>query len=302
MVAYHACVRWLLVVLCGCNQIFDLRSTGVIDAPPQQFFDAPTDAPPACPPTGATPTYSRSLVQVITQNCTYYSASIRSRTAIGYCYDDEFKTGYFEGELDAPLERVRGDLGSTATVLVRSAMLDPQGETVFADLYDFTDDQNHRAFVGTWQRAPDGAWQRGPDTTIPTHAMLYGSWISSPTADAPRRILVRSATAANMDEYGEDAGTWTLVTSYTPSDLGITAITSAQLSPDGLRVLLRGRDPVRMLGGMFYADRASVDAPFSTARYLDTVPAPSQGTAYMTEDCARVYMPALGSLFYAAQR
>lgn len=295
-------MRWLLLVLCGCNQIYDVRSTGVVDAAPQQFFDAPTDAPPACPPTGVLPTYSRSLVQVITQNCTYYSASIRNRTAIAYCYDPEFKTGYFEGELDGSLERVRGDLGSTATVLVRSAMLDPQGETVFADLYDFTDDQTHRAFVGTWQRAADGAWQRGLDTTIPTHAMLYGSWLSSPTATVPRRILVRSATGGNMDEYREDADGWTLVTSYQPSDLGLTRITSGQLSPDGLRVLLRGTDEARTLGGMFYADRASVDALFSAGRYLDTVPAPSEGSAYMTEDCARVYMPALGSLFYAAQR
>jgi hypothetical protein len=54
-----------------------------------------------------------------------------------------------------------------------------------------------------------------------------------------------------------------------------------------------------MGSGLYYVQRASIGVPFSTATLLADVPA--TGDAFMTDDCARIYFSALGSILWVQQ-
>ena len=66
-----------LLFVCGCNQVFGLRETVAIDA---QQFDAPLDAPYACPAIGLQPAFGKILHQSIPKNCVSYTTSRSTRT------------------------------------------------------------------------------------------------------------------------------------------------------------------------------------------------------------------------------
>src|SRR5512143_2261526 len=99
-------MRWriTLLALCACNQVFDLRPTKSVDAK-HDFFDAPLDAPYACPATGETPAFGSLFHQVILQNCKDYEPSQAKQTGIALCDDGQYTGNYLlsEGPLDGPL-------------------------------------------------------------------------------------------------------------------------------------------------------------------------------------------------------
>src|SRR5689334_19586163 len=70
-----------VLLLVGCNQVYGLDPTRASDA---AYFDAPIDAPYACPPIGTPPRFSRSFAQVVAQNCNNYTVSISGR-ALARC-------------------------------------------------------------------------------------------------------------------------------------------------------------------------------------------------------------------------
>jgi hypothetical protein len=86
------------------------------------------------------------------------------------------------------------------------------------------------------------------------------------------------------------------IASYTPAELGVAAAHSPMLTPDGLHVVFVGTDSAAK-SGMYYADRADTSARFSTGRLLVGVPVVDG--AYVPEDCSRIYLSGLGSVFYA---
>ena len=116
-------MRWVLVLLlCGCNQVFGLQETGQLDA---AFFDAPADAPYACPPLGTAPRFAPQLTQFLVQRCDGYSG-VTSGRAGASCKDGDGIERVFVGNRGEPLsiapgvERSRDAFG----VILRSPYAD----------------------------------------------------------------------------------------------------------------------------------------------------------------------------------
>src|SRR3954454_22111687 len=76
-------MRWLLPMLaCGCNAVFTLDGTQLIDAPP--MIDAPP--PPRCPDPGTTvPKFTQDLFAIPAYSCDSYTLSSTTDDAAGYC-------------------------------------------------------------------------------------------------------------------------------------------------------------------------------------------------------------------------
>lgn len=82
-------MRWLLLLLCGCNQVFDLNATVAVDA---QYFDAPPRQPAHCPAFGTDLAFSPQLHQ-LHYYCVNYQVSLSADLAVTSCIDnDRYRT------------------------------------------------------------------------------------------------------------------------------------------------------------------------------------------------------------------
>ena len=74
----------LCLLLCSCNWVFGLEGTVPLDA---QYFDAPPDAPWACPAQGALPKFSPAIHQadVGANYCSDYTTSGARGLAMAIC-------------------------------------------------------------------------------------------------------------------------------------------------------------------------------------------------------------------------
>ncbi|HSD90159.1 MAG TPA: hypothetical protein VLB44_21660 [Kofleriaceae bacterium] len=278
-------MRWataLLLALCACNQVFDLRSTKAIDAR-RDFFDAPLDAPYACPATGETPAFAPLFHQVIVQNCKDYAASQARHTGIALC-DDQYSGNYLlsDGPIDGPLTEIPGFVDPLWFLQYLRASAD--GDELFAMYY------SAGYQVRTFRRTT-GGWERRPDFFDTAGYLEF----SHPT-NGPVRHAMHIDTTGKLLEFTEDAvGNWTQIDSYTAAQLGIDFPGSPSLSGDGLRLMLYGR-PGGGAQHLAYTDRASLTDRFGPVRRLEGVPFVRD--AMMTDDCSRVYFSGLESIFY----
>ncbi|MBL0218559.1 MAG: hypothetical protein IPQ07_32365 [Myxococcales bacterium] len=86
---------------------------------------------------------------------------------------------------------------------------------------------------------------------------------SAISATTPRRMLVTST--ANLRELVEGpAGTWRVVHTYLPAELGVASVGSGNLTADGL-TLVFGGTPDGTTSQIYRADRASLDLVFPAA-------------------------------------
>jgi hypothetical protein len=53
---------------------------------------------------------------------------------------------------------------------------------------------------------------------------------------------------------------------------------------------------------VYYADRSDPSQLFGTATALANVPASDDGQEYLNDDCSRIYVSGLGSMFYAQRQ
>ena len=73
------------------------------------------------------------------------------------------------------------------------------------------------------------------------------------------------------------------------------------LSSDGLRMVFSGTTmPLQIGRKMYYAERADLSKRFGSATELADVPVVDG--AYLTDDCARIYLSGLNSLFYVQRQ
>src|SRR5207302_4451118 len=112
----------------------------------------------------------------------------------------------------------------------------------------------------------------------------------------PRRML--ALAAGMMHELVEDSGgAWSDVAVYTYAELGATTFGyELYMTPDGLRFIDSGTVPGGTSEQVLYADRPSLDVPFShvvPVQDVDFLPG-----AFLTEDCGRLYFSSFGSVFY----
>jgi hypothetical protein len=285
-------MRWgLLVALSGCNQIFGLQETKLIDA-----AGAGVDAPFECPPIGMTPKYTGTLQLWLNRNCNGYTISERGRAA-AYCRD----SGY--AELGAV-----GDALSVAPGLPRygdndmlwdQARLAPENDEIMfrRDLAvanpppDAVQIWIYREVAGTWTHT----------STFPVTGQ-YNLSVSTTSRGPDRRLMMLEDAAKALRELGNTGAGWVdLQRVYSLADLGgFDSIYGAMLSYDGRRMTFWGvkQGPGT---GFYYTDRSSLADRFRVATLLEGLPADTNSDLYMTDDCGRAYVSRGNAMYYAQQ-
>jgi len=273
----------VLLLGAGCNQVLGLSSTQVIDA---GFFDAQIDAPFACPPTGTTPQFSRVLNQVVVQPVFEYTTSMATMRAVA-----QSPAGVVEGPIDDIMTSATGLGGDPACLSCAQLSfprLTPEGDGVYGVTSSMIG-----AHLGLYRRA-NNEWME-----VQTFKTPLGSFLSSVTRGPTRHLVIYDGVA--FHEYAvDDGGSSTeVLPAYQPQDLGLFNLGNPMLTADGLHMVFPGA-AVRngtTTTEMYYADRPDLGARFTTATLL--VDFPVVDSAYLTEDCSRIYISGLGSLFYA---
>ena len=118
---------------------------------------------------------------------------------------------------------------------------------------------------------------------------------SAPTARAygPRHFL---RIAAPIEEYAENTGGgWSVVATHALDFGGGSPRDPLSLSADGLRLVIGARSPTGQLQ-LFYTDRDRLGAQFRKPDLL--AGAPYAPDAYLSEDCAKMFVSGLGYVFY----
>lgn len=283
----------LLVALSGCNQIFGLDNTQLVDAG-HPYFDAPPDAPPICADPSEMPRFDGELHQSVYADldCHSYQTSAIG-LALAHCTpivtnDQRVYEGHV-GPLGA-MAIARGDLGEPDSIY--NIALAPEGSEAFIARYDSTDG----AGVWRYQRDALGAWHRMEKTPISFTA--GAGWSISMVTRGPLRHLFVVEGPTQAREWALDStGTWIPVAQYSAAtDLDTPQLFRMSLSADGRRLLTYARDTSNYVNIVSYAYRASMDDRFSMPLPLSG--APLAEDLFFTEDCDRVYFSGLSAVFY----
>jgi hypothetical protein len=284
---YHRAVRgfaWLLFA-CGCNQVFGLRETVAVDA---QQFDAPIDAPYACPAPGTQPGFGKLLHQSIAKNCISYTTSATANRAAAYCLDlDAIADGVVDGALEP-------------TTLVPNDKLDwprltPEGDELWVRRRG-----GGIATFAVYRYDSDHHWTWVRDLAIANTAQDDVITAPSRQVDGKRRFIRYAFAEFKLYEYEDDGATTTPVRSYNvQTELGVYYMQFPNLDADGLRLVFVGQVPAATFAQTMYADRPSRADSFSAAMPLVT--APVAYDPFLTPDCSRLYTSGLGSIFFAQQ-
>jgi hypothetical protein len=288
----------VLLVTCACNAALGLDETHGRPPADAQFFDAPADAPYACPPFGTAPVFSAFFHQIIpTGACGWYTNSPSSNLAVAAC-----STAGSGGPLGYGLEQ--GPIGATSLVplgltpslTASNAVLSPEGDQLFVSAA-----VGDNGAIAVYTPTGVDAWAHASDVVTSPNPTLT---VSTPTrVGVSRRVLYLDGTLHELEEG--PPGKWTEINAgkHSNTALGVSGIASVpQLSPDGLRMVFRATGV--LLGApelVVYADRASLADPFNPAVALDGIPADAQ-TPFLAEDCSRLYFSGLGSVLYVTQR
>lgn len=273
-------MRWLglLIAVCGCNAVFGLRETAPVDA---AYFDAPIDAAPQCPAPGGEPLFRPAYVQVPVSQCFSYVPSA-SGHALARCQNAMW-FGPANGELRPATFQT--------TAQLNEPRLAPEGDLAIVSVFPGPTFELYR-------RTGDDSWvhERQVIAALPTRS------VSTPSRGPDRRAMV---VEFDTDHYqlteirDTGASPWAVADSYPISALEVTALYSANLTADGLRLVFNGNSNAGD-SGVFQSERPSLSARFGPARLLSTVPSIAE-TPFMTEDCSRIYFSGLDTVFYLAQ-
>lgn len=275
----------LLLALAACNQIFGLAPTQSRGA---AFYDAPPDAPFACPAIGAgAPTLTGVLVQQVQQDCSAYSPSFASGRAAARCEATDGSMYLCEGPVDASLSFV------AATTMIDTPRMLPDGNT----MYVFRQDPLlTTAHILAFARSGSG-WAAAPDPGFGTLQQSDGISTVMRGASGNRLIVMTTSTGAEqLDEWADDGGSWHVVGTHSPAEFGLQTVGSLTLTTDGLRGLVLGSAASGAYRTL-YTDRPSVDAAFSPGQPVEGL-LWSAEDAQLTDDCSRVYFSGLGWVFY----
>ncbi|NVB77163.1 MAG: hypothetical protein HOV81_02105 [Kofleriaceae bacterium] len=280
---------FLLFALAGCNSIFDLRPTQQIDA---AYFDAPVDAPYACPMLGTAPTFAASLHQYVLQECEGYSVAANGRAAAscGGMAAGSYRAVYV-GEPDQMLQPATGiPLPSAGEAdSYDLPRISPDGEKLLVRHIDY---DTAVVDMQYFARTSSGSWSMLAAPPFADRPFV------SPLAQGPSglHVLVAEFDSLTWTEWVEEGAVWRVASTHSQAELALPEIHSISITSDGLRAIIYGGDPV----GMYYSDRPSLESAFSPAQPMPTLPVSFD--AFMTADCARVYLSGLGYVFYVQQQ
>jgi hypothetical protein len=289
-------MRWCLaaVALCACNQVLGIRETKERDAS-ISFFDAPLDAPFACPPIGTAPEFSRLFHQQVLQDCNNYNISAGTGRAVADCQEPAAQVSQ-GGVGDTTLTPIPG-LGTQGTVRTYEPRISPEGDELLVHHYN--------GFA-----LPHDSYEllrRDGEMWLPASGFSSGSGVEgrvfgAMTLGPVRRIMMYDLNDATVHELSFDAtGVTTEIHVYTASELGVTFLfVVPNLTEDGLRMVFVSAPAGQSTSKAMYSDRQSTSDVFRPAVPLPG--APSALDIFLTRDCAKLYFSAAGSVFYAQQR
>ena len=261
-----AVMRALVVMLCACNQVYDLGPTTLQDA-------RPIDAPARClGELGFEP----QLRQVVFRECNHYTfVNDRAVAACGAQFDLRIA----EGDLDGPLVDVE------LTLTVPNARLGQPRLTPDGELFVIQRLPDGSGTASVYQRSEAGwTWSRDLPFVI---GILHT--VGVPSRGPRAHVIVNHAST--FEEAIDDGNHVWSSTTYPATQLGVDGLGGGtiNLSSDGLRAVFFARESIR------YAVRSTIDEPFSGSVPIDAPPAIDP---FLSEDCSRLYFSGLESIFY----
>jgi hypothetical protein len=258
----------LLLVVCACNSIYGLDATRLQDG-------AGPDAPAVC--LNGPLAFDPQVRQIVFDDCTDYTFA--GGKAVALCDLFSVTQRLAEGPIDQALETVGITPHRQGSEIVMPR-LTPEGELLVGQRIIF----GTSTILSIYTRGSD-SWVWNRDLPIPD--LNSEEYVGVPSRGSAHRMMIKRGS--RVDEAIEgDSNTWTIVPRPF-SDFGVQGIRGPiNLSADGLRAVFLGD------GGMRYAVRAGVDAPF-TSYPLDV---PLVTDAVLSEDCARLYFSGLESIFH----
>ena len=144
----------------------------------------------------------------------------------------------------------------------------------------------------TWTNAVSQTFEAGTGA---------GDVLSTPS-DVPNRHIVLASQSQFTELTESSPGQWQTIRTYTPTDLGATAILDPNLSPDALRLVFMAETIDDTTPHVYIADRAHLDDMFSTARRVGgTPPGSVVSSPYLTPGCDRLYFTQNGSVSYVTR-
>lgn len=271
----------------ACNQVFGIDPTTAklpIDA---QYFDAPLDAPFACPPIGTTPRFSSLLHQPILQPCSDYTLDLIGG-AIALCNASP-ALGISEGARDASMAMANGFIDPTGSFAY--PRVTPEGDEV---VLTKSFGRSVPGEIHVFERQGIG-WNHAYQV-VASFAFQPGVRIGTPTAGPVRRIMIIDRGTVYELSFGGD-GVAAVLDQYTPGALGLTNLANApNLSPDGLRLTMTGTIAGEQIVRTVFSDRMTLGERF---RLADPIVAFANASdSFMTADCARIYFSAVASVLY----
>lgn len=271
----------MLVLLCGCNQVFGLTETSPSDA---QFYDAPSRKPAHCPAFGELPVFSPVLHQ-LHFDCSQYNESTDVNLSVAMCRGiDQYQA--CSGPHDGPFSPITELPLTTSDFDVSSPQLDPEGDMLLITTFDLT---NTVGALRVYRRAGD-TWVR--DADVPNAPPRT----SNPSRGPDHRILGTNGTS-DVIEISDASGSWQQVRTHAKVALGVPSVGAIWLSADALSIVfVANAFDLPENRTIMYADRAAKDDLFGTARPLAL---PIVDDIFITEDCGRLYFSGLRSIFYA---
>ncbi len=264
-----------LLVLVGCNQVFGTAQVRRTDA---AYFDAAPDAPFACPATGTVPAFSRQFRQIAPQDCTSYTGSTVTHTAVAACRQDVGPPLLAAGELGGKLA-VQPELTSMLGALY-TPRLSADGDRISA-----LDKQPGGVAVALFHLEA-GTWVRDPD--IAAAPLIVAA---SELSHGPRAHLLIAYTPDDVRELEDQGdGTWLEVGMGRATFGQIANTEGIHLSGDALRAWYDD-------GGPTLFDRPDRDSVFTRRDRFGG--SNGIGDAFMTDDCGSLYFSTLSSIWVA---
>ena len=262
---YLGRVRVLLLILVGCNQIYGLDPTKVVDA---AFFDVREDF--SCPPIGVTPKFAPALTPIAAR-CTQYSESTEIGRASAFCGGPAFGPSYVPFELISSL--------STFTM----PRLAPEGDVLYVREFPATIRMYQRGAGDMFSSIGVVAYVLVP----PNEEVLMGVPARGGRMLVAQHRFTAAPTALDEIVIAPD-GTITSVRSHGPVP-GFIVLGPPSFTPDGLRITFPGRDTAMGMNYMMYADRAALGDPFGAPRIIENIPYVFNLSPYLNENCSRIY-------------
>lgn len=269
----------IIGALAGCNQVYGLEPTRLLDAPPP-------DAAPSCDGMLA---YRQELQQAFFQNCESYTAATDIDRAFAACRR-EGRQYFGEGTIDNPLDEVAVE--QTSQTIAHAPRIAPEGDRAIIQ------------HITTGGAVAFSVYRREPAGWMHVYALPitvdYDDSFGTPSRRPNARILHARPNAGVVDEYVEESpDVWRPLRSYSASQLGTLSLyTQFNLTADGLHVVYQGLTTEGT--AVYHARRANLDDPFGAGVPVAGIPR-SVHDAFMTNDCGRIYFSGLSSVFYARQ-